>query len=178
MFKLLTEEKKVEIEKEYKLRLIIIALWSVIAVIIIGMVSLFPSYILTKARHAEVVERLALMERTSLSAEDQEVEFWLTQINQKLKFLAPKFDDDRPAAFIEEALKVKVSGIRINSLEWKREDGKEALVLSGTSNDRQSLISFENALNKSGKFGKVSLPISNLAKDKDIDFQVKLMKEI
>lgn len=176
MYKLLTEEQKKKVESEYKLRLVVIALWSLLAVIAVGMVSLFPSYILTKARHTEVSERLAVLEQTALSAEDQEVQAWLDQMNQKLKLLSPKFDDDRPSVFIEETLRLRSGGVRITTLDWKRDEGKEVLSLSGTARDRQSLINFENELNKGGQFGEVSLPISNLAKDKDIDFQVRLTK--
>ncbi len=176
MYKLLTDEQKKVVESEYKHRLAVIALWALIAIVVIGMVSLFPSYILTNARHAEVSERLALLEKTGLSLEDQEVQTWLDQMNQKLKILAPKLDNDRPSLFIEEALKARTQGISITSLEWRRAEGREVLALSGTARDRQSLINFESALDKSGKFGDVSLPISNLAKDKDIDFQVNLVK--
>lgn len=176
MYKLLTEEQKKKIQAEYRLRLVVIALWSLIAVIVIGMVSLFPSYILTKARYNELTERLAILEQTGLSFEDKEVQLWLNQMNQKLKLLSPKFDKDRPSVFIEEALRARVAGIRVTSLGWKREANGEIITLTGTASDRQSLINFENKLDKLGNFGDVSLPISNLAKDKDIDFEVELVK--
>jgi len=42
------------------------------------------------------------------------------------------------------------------------------------SANRQSLITFENRIASLSDFSEVVSPISNLAKDKDINFQIRL----
>lgn len=177
MFKLLTEEQKKRMAQEYALRRWVIVLWAAAAVIIIGMVGLFPSYLLSRVRHEEMKDRLSMAGGSALTEEERELKTWVEGVNRKLKFLNAKQDGIRPSAFINDALTERIVGVKIKSIEWKLEGGREALVLSGESKDRQTLVSFESALKESGKFGEVVLPISNLAKDKDIGFEVKLFRK-
>lgn len=174
MYKLLTEEQKKKVAREYALRRIAIILWAAIAIIIVSLAGFFPSFVLSKVRHKEISDRLKVVGEVTLEDGDKELKEWLSGFNTKLKTLAPKRDTDRPSLLIEEVIGEKTAGIKLTSLEWKKKDGQQTLSISGVARDRQALVSFENSLRMSGRFGEVSLPISALSKDRDIGFQVTL----
>lgn len=174
MFKLLTEEEKEKVLREYNFRRGVVILTALIVVIIIGMAGLFPSYVLSRVRQKEVEERVKIAGNTELQEDSSGLRFWLKETNLKLKILDPALDQDRPSDFIESVLAEKSAGVKIVSLEWTKVDGKITLSISGIAQDRQTLLSFENELNSSGKFVEATLPVSNLAKEKDISFRVKL----
>ena len=173
MYKLLTEEQKKKVAREYFVRRLIVAVWALIVVTIIGMSGLFPSYVLSDARQREVSERLRILGELELSKEDQALKTWLTQFNLKLKILSPRFDNQRPSLLIERVIGTKIAGIRLTSFDWVVENNIATLSVGGVAADRQSLISFEQKLESEG-LGEVALPVSNLAKDRDIDFRVTL----
>jgi hypothetical protein len=174
MYKLLTEEQKKNVAEEYALRRTALLLWTVISLSVIAMVGFFPSYILSQARHREVAERLQIMGDLGLSAEDQELKEWVTDFNLKQKTLSAQGESDHPAFLIEEVVAARTSGIRLTSFEWKKEEGRPVLAVAGIARDRQALVAFEASLNAHNRFGEVALPIANLARDKDIGFQVRL----
>jgi hypothetical protein len=173
MYKLLTEEPKKKVAREYSLRRALIVVWAVILVTIIGMAGLFPSYILSDARQREVSERLRILGELELSEEDQLLKAWLADFNLKLKVLSPRFDNKKPSLLVDKVIATKTPGIRLNSFDWTLENNVETLNVRGVAADRQSLISFEQKLEAQG-LGEVALPVSNLAKDREIDFRVTL----
>lgn len=173
MFKLIPDEKKKMLEHEYALRRWAVILCSLIAIITIAMVGIFPTYLLSNMKNTNVHERIDKLQATPLSEEDAALKEWYESINKKLKYLSPNLDKEQPSEFIEATLKDKSPGIQIMNFTYTG-DPKITLTLSGVAKDRQALISFQDALNESGRYGEVSLPVSNLAKDKDISFQIKL----
>jgi len=173
MFKLLTEEEKQKVAHEYAARRIIIVLYALILVLVVGIIGLLPSYVLSTARQNEVSEHTKITGNSLLKGDESELKAWLAQINKKLDVLSPKLDTYEPSIFIERILDQKINGIRINGISWTRsEDGLEFSV-EGVAVDRQILVAFKDRINDSEDFSSVVLPISDLAQDVDIDFQIK-----
>ncbi|MDO8565293.1 MAG: hypothetical protein Q7R67_01580 [bacterium] len=174
MYKLLPDEERVRVAAEYSRRRVVVVLLTLILVIIVAMVGLFPSYLLSNARQREVLERGRIMGELDLDEDEAQLQSWLSNLNLKLRALSPALDRDRPSALVEEVVRGKTDGIRITTFGWNKEEKLISLSISGVARDRQALIALENSLNASGHFETVELPISNLARDKDINFQVKL----
>jgi hypothetical protein len=174
MFKLLTEESKAQVKKEYFLRRYVVALSSLSVVALIALVGIFPSYILSIARQQEVAERARVLGEGTPQQGEADLSEWLALFNQKLKLLSPKLDKDRASGMIEAGLAEKGSGISVIAISWVKRDSEILLSMQGVARDRQALIAFEKRLNASGQFESVALPVSNLAKDSNINFQVKL----
>lgn len=172
MFKLITEERQKEVRKEYVLRRTVVMICGVIMILIVGMVGLFPAYILSSSRYSEIVSRTEILKTSKTQAERNELLTALKSTTNKLVFLSPVLDTDRPQKFFRNFLDENQEGIKITSLSWKRNGDKITLIISGVASDRQKLLSFEQAINSSGSFTKFSLPVSQYAKEKDIDFQI------
>ena len=173
MFKLLTEEESQKVAQEYVLHRVVIMLLVLITVLIIGVIGLLPSYVLSSARQNEVTERVRIANSFDQRGDESDLRVWLTDINSKLRVLSPKFDTDQPLDFIEKILDQKIANIRITGLSWIKAGSGVTYSVSGIASDRQALVSFQDRINACSCFSVVSLLISNLAKNKDIDFQIK-----
>ncbi len=173
MFKLLTEEERRKVAHEYAVHRAIVILLALIGVFVVGIIGLLPSYVLSKARENEALERARIVSSATEREENALLQAWLEKTNLKLQILSPTRDTERPSDFIKKILDQRVAGIVITGFSWMKVEDKITLSASGVAASRQSLITFENRINSSKYFSEVVLPISNLAKDRDIDFQIK-----
>lgn len=155
------------------MRRTIVIIIGLILVVLIGLIGLLPSYVLSSARKNEVLERTRILNSTAYEADESDLQAWLLRTNERLKAFSPTLDTDRPAVFIERILDQKIKGVRVTGFSWVKVKDVITLSVSGIAKDRQNLITFQNRINSSGYFSEVTLPISNLAKDKDIDFKIK-----
>ena len=174
MFKLLTAEERQKVVREYVIRRTIIILLGVISVSVVGIIGFLPSYVLSNARQSDALERTRLIDASVKKGDETTLQAWLIKTKGKLQLLAPELDIDRPSDFVDKIVAQKIAGIRIKGLSWTKAGNTLALSVSGVALDRQVLIEFEESLNSSGNFSAVTIPVSNLVRDKDIDFQVKL----
>jgi len=172
MFKLLTEEEKVEVKQEYSRRRSATMLMALIFVIVVEIIGLLPSYVLSNARYNEVFERTKILKTVSQNKEDKELKKRLARLNLALEVLSPDLDIDRPSKYLNEILDERGSGISVTGYSWSKKEGKVLLSLNGIALSRQDLIAFQDTINLSGHFSEVVLPISNLAQDRDISFQI------
>lgn len=173
MFKLLTDQARQKVAHEYAVRRAIVILCGLILVFLIGVIGLLPSFVLSNARQNEALERMRVINSVERGEDESGLTDWLLLTNQMLIALSPKLDTDRPSDFIEQVINQNLKGVHLVGFSWVKKEGNVALSVDGVAQDRQTLITFENHLNTSGHFSKINLPISNLAKDKDIDFQIK-----
>ena len=174
MFKLLTEEGRDKVRREYRTRRTILMLLALILVLVAGVVGLLPSYMLSNIREKEALERVKILSNANIGSENGvELQTWFLETNRRLKALSPVLDTDRPSNFIDKVLEQKVTGIKITGLSWVKAKDKTNLSVSGVADDRQRLVMFEGKISSSGYFSNVTLPISDLAKDRNITFQIK-----
>lgn len=173
MFKLLTREEEEKVRYEYVMRRVIVMFSALIFVLVVGIIGLLPSYVLSDARQNEILERMRVTGNAGQSEDDLKLQSWLTKINNELQVLSPKLDTDRPSEFIKKVLDNKSTNIKLTGFSWAKSGDQIDLSINGVARDRQALIAFQNKINLSGQFSEVTLPISNLAKDRNIDFQMK-----
>ncbi len=175
MYKLLTTEEKKKVRHEYNEHRAVVILSSLLLVIVVAIVGLFPSYLLSSARNQEVVGRMESEGLDATSVESQ-LQNWLIDLNLKLTTLYHQEGEgsDHPSLLIEEVISKKKVGLSLTSVAWNKKEEGISLLVSGKASTRQALLNFQNELTASGKFSNVTLPVSNLAQDKDISFQINL----
>lgn len=79
------------------------------------------------------------------------------------------------SAVIDVILEAAKEGIDIRSIAVEKDDEQiENVAVSGIAVDRQSLITFRDAMEAHEYFTNIDFPYSNLAKNKDIDFRLTL----
>jgi hypothetical protein len=174
MFKLLVESDKKKMQREYLVRRIAVALFALDVVIFLAIVGLFPAYLLSTVRLKNAAERSQALGYLGKSDEGKEARDWFHRTNQELAMLEPSGEPIQASADIKNLLGSKNAGVRLTNLVWKKSAAETTLAANGIASDRQSLISFEKKINESKLFSSVTLPVSNLAKDRQIDFSLKL----
>lgn len=75
-----------------------------------------------------------------------------------------------PQNIINEISKLQVPGIHIMVYQLDLDNGK--IVIKGTADSRQVLIDFKNALEKDKKLEEVTIPLSSLEKEDNLDFEI------
>lgn len=143
---------------------------------LIGVASLTPSYLLSRARIHELQDDVS---RSTTKDSEKELELFaktLSQTNGKLAVLTDALDDYQAHSLFEDILAKRGNGIRINALMYKRGGDKDTGVVSvtGVARDRESLSGFVQDLKTDPLYSRVDLPVSNFAKDKNTNFTIQL----
>lgn len=173
MFNLLPKEQKRSIYTEYKFRLIILILIFLAVTGIIVAVFLSPSLVLSSFRYNSLVNELQNIEKDTPELENVEgLQETAKKINDKLKIFGSE-EELSPLSIWQKIIESKTNGIKITNLSYDRNTDKISVVVSGRSLTRESLTDFSNALEKSG-FEDVNLPVSDLARDKNLEFSITL----
>jgi len=173
MRNLLTNKTKQNLKSEYRLRLFAVLFMFVSGLLIIGDVFLLPSLLLSKAQKSSTEDRVHLVEQ-GLALREADLSSETVQlVTSKLDVLSSLRDKKQFSESLREIIENKPSGISIETFFYTQKNGNEgALTLSGVARTRKDLSSFENILKNHPEFTDVLLPVSNLAKDKDISFSV------
>ncbi|HKZ42443.1 MAG TPA: hypothetical protein VJ044_15885, partial [Candidatus Hodarchaeales archaeon] len=88
MFKLLTEEERQKVAHEYAMRRLIVMLCALILVLVVGIIGLFPSYLLSNVHRIMALERTKIVGSAEQRNEDLGLQVWLEEINRKLQLLS------------------------------------------------------------------------------------------
>jgi hypothetical protein len=174
MFTLLSEQHKKKLFKEYRIRLLITFLIFASVFFVIGIALLFPSFIsITTLKSSYENESELLLKEIELKNQSG-LASTLNQIQFDLTLAKP--DETDVYRSINEILNEVSSEISINTIRYTRGVGApSSLNLQGIAKDRSGLLSFTNKLKKILIFSSVDLPVSNLAKQTDVPFNITLL---
>lgn len=171
MSNLLPDEQKKILRQTYVFRVATILLFLAAACFLFALASLSPAYFSTMYKIALIEGEVK--ELQNIVSETKKSELLIESIkgiNSKLEVLE-EWSKELPA--YKEILKVleeRRNGIAIMSMIYHRKNA--SVVVTGTAHARDDLLSFKTALEKSGKFRTIELPVSNLTKKEDIDFSI------
>ncbi len=166
----LLEEDKKEIKREYCRRFVTVLGVFSLSVFLIGTVFL-ASIIISLKLDANALARQS--EFTQQRFEESGAKSFsplIQDLNDKINFIARKQAKIREnSLIIKKIIGAEPEGIKINSLSLN--GGK--LVLQGYSNTRQNLVFLIDRLKQTG-FEKVESPLSNIIKERDIEFTINI----
>jgi len=176
MANLLSLEYKRKIRRRAIYKLLIVYILGFTTVLILASVFLTPSYMLAESKRLTAEKNLELL-KTSISAkQNEEFEKTLKETTQKLQVL-----DVPPTKKFYEVVGLLVDarteGLSFNAINFRDASGNVGvynLQLSGFAPSRETLLQFRNNLKEVPIFSNVNLPISVLARDRDIDFSMQL----
>lgn len=158
---------------EYWVRVVSVwmILWSL--ALFAGAATLLPPYVLI---NSQVKEHEASAEEAS-----QKVAFYknvsedLVEASQQAKLIVDEENLPRFSAYLLLLDQLQGEGIQINTVKLARDKANiSPIVVGGMAADRQALASFRDRLLANESIAEVELPISNLARDKDILFSVTI----
>ena len=156
------------VAKEYRTRLFFVSFSLAIVALAIALALSLPSYFLLRAK-AEAANTIA-----SAQPAGAEIEGTAKRIEEQRSVIASLAGQERMAAAIERLVSRQTAGIRISGLSLRRGVGSAALSLSGIAATRENLVFFVKSLEGDPTFTNVNLPVSALAKARDISFSLSI----
>lgn len=174
MANLIPPDAKKAIVTEYWFRVLV--LWSVMSGIALALVMglQIPAFMLLKSHtanysnaHADAAEK-----KTDYDEGEKEIE----SANQLAKLLAAQADDYLFSDLVAVLDEIAGSTVVILDVQFRKsENVLQNIEIRGIAADRQSLANFSADLESHPLFLSADLPFSNLAKDKDISFNITIV---
>lgn len=141
---------------------------------IINIILLFPSYISLRTEKATYKSESDALSKQIEVKDKEGLTVTMNQIQSDLSLVKP--DETEIYRAINAILNQTTTQISILSLNYTR-GGKSpsSISIQGIAKDRASLLTFSNNLKKELLFTSVDLPVSNLAKQTDVKFNLTLL---
>ena len=173
MSNLLPPEQKSIIARLYKKRFTTFVFWSGFVVILIAAFCLVPSLYIARLREIDLSDTYAKLSGHETSAIKASLSNSITDINSRLAVF-PAQEPTSPLLhdFIDLILAAKTSHIHITNFAYKltTDTTRATVTISGTADDRASLLVFVDTLKNIKTFFDVDVPISSFIQDTNMPF--------
>jgi hypothetical protein len=175
MLHLLPEHQKEIVLAEYHKRLGVVMCLFVIGITVTGGVLLLPSYIVAQGKYSKVLQKKASIEAQLKQISSDDTGGAVKDVNNKIAALTPERKVNEASALFDRFDTLLRSNIKIEHYKYfVNTDGSITFVVDGIATNRDSLIAFADAVNKSGTFSGAVVPLSSLRSDKDVSFTFNL----
>jgi MarR-like DNA-binding transcriptional regulator SgrR of sgrS sRNA len=172
MLNIIPEEERKKLTEAYKSRVVITCLASVAIIFLVGGLFLLPAYIIAAYKMEEILQPKV----GTTSVENTEILQSLALTNSKVAIVLNYATNISITNRLKNILAMEEARVSIENISYKnmgKEDqGKIQVLISGQAVDREALLSFEKRLKTLNFLESVSLPVSNFAKDREIDFNL------
>lgn len=177
MFNVLPDTSKIEIKKEYKLRFWIMALIVLIVVQFSSLFFIFPAIEASTYKRDDMRASIETLRKARAEKESETAFQIIPRANTALEILRTTVAYPRVLPAVRLVLSKQTDTLRLveflyNSNSDSKDASQSTLIVKGVSANREALVSFVKNLKDSGFFTSVDLPVSNLAKEKNIDFSI------
>ncbi len=174
MFTFLKGEYRQKVVAEYRKRLLVPRLCLLVLLLLVLVGLTLPSFISLRSRNEGI-----LLERDAYSkkmSEDGQIEIksQLKVMREMIAFLKQDMKNTPLISVIDRVLSEKKSDVTISGLSLERKGEGWSINLSGRAIGRDALVDFSKKLASIHSFSLVDLPVSSLAKNKDISFTISL----
>lgn len=175
MFNLLPESLKQDIAKEYKLRRLAVILFFTLSIQISFLIFLFPSWVVSEYKERALNIRVSQIDEIKNLSNSTSTKPIIKSVNNELSIIDKSLDYPKILPYLNLILSKKNTPVKIQQFSYVSTDGSNArVVVRGVSATRESLVGFKSEIDNSKLFHSTDLPISNYAKDKNIDFDLTL----
>lgn len=175
-YMLLPKEEMKLLRKEYRLRLCIIALFFISCAVVVGIIALVPAYLEAQQKMAEAQSRLAAYEKSEVASGANQIEKELIQTQVLAEKILAEENNVIASEIIQKIVSHRSNSISLFSFQFSREAGTStptSVVVQGRAATRENLLAFKKALESDKTFSAVDLPLSDLAKSRNISFTVR-----
>lgn len=173
MYSLLPEQNIKAIQREYRLRLVAVFVCFLAVVLVIGAFALVPSYILSREQESQAQSNVASMKQQRAAKGVDQNERDLISAQALITAAKQHSDGTALSAIVEHIVAHHVAGVLVTSFAINREATSTALIqMSGLAMTRERLVAFKKELERDPAVKKVELPVSDLAKSKDIQYNI------
>jgi len=170
MLNLLNREKRHFLRREYFGRLANVSLGVVIFSLSYYSVLLFSNSILINFEKTAAENELKNLTKSSVQKELDDYQTKLAHIQAEYNLFSKKII--YPTTVLAQIKEKEIPGISLSSINFQKttEEGVIKLEISGVAKDRDTLINYSSNLKTNDIFKDFNIPVSSLAKNKDIPF--------
>lgn len=174
MHNLLSSSAKKAVAREYLYRVAAVGMLLGAAVLLLGAVSLVPTFVTTSVglRSAQA-EKLRLETQLTSDEAGEKPTVVLARARNLLAFLGAHAREETYTTLLREALNTRPSGIAVSALTFTRAD--RTFLIGGVAENRDTLVAFSRRLEANPRFERTTLPISDLARSTDLTFRMALV---
>lgn len=179
---LLPKEEMKMLRREYRIRLSVIALFFISIAVVIGILCLIPTYFYIQVQAKEAsAHRVALEENRKASGADQ-IEKDLIRSQSIAERILVEGGTALYSSTILQVISHRSKDILLSSFTFSpTTTGTSTPIevrVQGKAATREALLNFKKGLENDTSFSVVDLPLSDLAKSRDIGFTVKILSSI
>lgn len=173
---LLPGERHRTLRREYFWRLAVVAAVLGTVLIAAAAILLLPTYLYLSNEVSARTNRLATVSTALASSDEAELLGRLNALSQDTATLAKLGTAPSASAVVSEVLAVPRPGITLSNISYTPAVGNTAasMVISGMAATRDSLRSYQLALQSTSFAQSVDLPVSAYAKDSNISFGITI----
>jgi hypothetical protein len=137
-----------------------------------GAVLLLPAYFSLTFQEEDILRQINLTKKSVEARRVEEAEQSIRDVNKKLEVLAAHRSS--PISSYLAALSEKtLAGVTLSSIIYSKE--KQTMEIHGKALERPYFLKFLENLKQEEKFKSIDSPISNLLKERDLDFVVTIV---
>jgi hypothetical protein len=173
MFNLLPENEKKKIKKEYLFRFFAIALSFFLATAVIASVFLLPSYVFSLVKEHSVTVKNDELRRSIATNDSEAMTRTVSDIRGKINMFKPT-QSLYVYELIGQIISLRPQSVTLSSLDIVRNTDEFLISIRGNAGTRDDLLVFQNKLETNKNIRKVELPVSDLLREKNIDFSIKI----
>lgn len=177
-YTLLPEKEIKSLKREYRIRLVIFMLFFVSCSILTGVIALIPAYYFSYSQEKISLARLAELQNSRQTSGFNDVLKELSASNDLMKQIKSHKETPSYSKLISKIIGYKNSGLTISSFAVTNIENAAtttvSVVIQGKSTTRESLIQFKDMLETDPMISNVELPVSDLAKSKNISYSIKI----
>jgi hypothetical protein len=174
MLHLLTDEYKKKVSREYAHRVLIVVSVIISFLSVIGIILIAPSYLKINSIYTKITsDRDSYSEKIKLRQDDSSVD-GVRNVMNSISILKTYNTQYSVRSILLDLVSRKKKGISISHIAFSNTKDSPTLRVAGKADSRASLVSFSEELKKDTNFTGVTIPLSSFAREKDIDFILKL----
>lgn len=176
-YTLLPEKDAKDLKTEYRIRVFIVLLFFLSCVVIAGIVSLAPAYVISSIQEKELNDKLVAVQKSKLARGVDVSIKELNESNEILEILKNETQNFFLSSIIQDVVGLKLPSATFNAIQITNsvEDKSDyEIIVQGKSSTREALLELKKSLEKNPIFSKVEFPIPDLTRSKDVAFAVKL----
>jgi len=176
MINLLPPIEKQRIRREFTLRVVIVYLFFVSVAVVIGVILLLPSYFFADIIKKNAESEILILKNSSENTKREEINNQLSITKERLSAITEQEPRISFYKMVEKVADYADRSISIDTISYIRatDGGNSNLQLAGLAATRDDLLSFTKFLEDDDLFNEVILPVSSLAKDRDIKFNIQI----
>ena len=174
MTNLIPPSAKKQVQTEYWVRVCSVWMMLIGAAFLFVSILFVPAYVLVQSQ----LEAFALEfdAANTLSESFEESKATLVQANTIAKALATEDTSIRFTSLLDILEVLAGQQVTVNTFTLSKKDGViSAITISGQATTRHALVAFSDAIEANALFASADIPLSMLAKDKDLPFTLTIV---